>query len=92
MPYMKKYTSILSKHQVTNGGNIILLQIENEIGGQRTNSGAENWPVIEYMKRLEQTGRESGLVVVSFFWFGREGCMLIIFWGGYSRSLRMHQI
>jgi beta-galactosidase GanA len=76
---MKKYTSILSKHQITNGGNLILFQIENEIGGQRTSSGAENWPIIAYMKRLEQTGRESGLVIVSFSWLGSSGeeCMPI---------------
>ncbi|KAG9100344.1 hypothetical protein FRC07_010421 [Ceratobasidium sp. 392] len=41
MPYMKKYTQILSKHQVTNGGNLLMFQIENEISGQRTSSGAE---------------------------------------------------
>ncbi|KAG9094270.1 hypothetical protein FS749_012782 [Ceratobasidium sp. UAMH 11750] len=66
MPYMKKYTQILSKHQVTNGGNLLMFQIENEISGQRTSSGAENWPLIDYMKQLEQTSRQSGLVIPFF--------------------------
>ncbi|KAG8780136.1 hypothetical protein FRC12_023406 [Ceratobasidium sp. 428] len=66
MPYMKKYTQILSKHQVTNGGNLVMFQIENEISGQRTSSGAENWPLIDYMKQLEQTSRQSGLVIPFF--------------------------
>ncbi|QRW09228.1 glycoside hydrolase family 35 protein [Ceratobasidium sp. AG-Ba] len=66
MPYMKKYTQILSKHQVTNGGNLVMFQIENEIAGQRTSSGAENWPIIDYMKQLEQTSRQSGLVIPFF--------------------------
>ncbi|KAG9079757.1 hypothetical protein FRC06_007502, partial [Ceratobasidium sp. 370] len=63
---MKKYTQILSKHQVTNGGNLLMFQIENEISGQRTSSGAENWPLIDYMKQLEQTSRQSGLVIPFF--------------------------
>jgi hypothetical protein len=96
MPYMKKYTSILSKHQITNGGNLVAFQIENEIAGQRTSSGAENLPIIAYMKRLEQTGRESGLVIVSFFlgWVGKE-CMLIVYLflvGWSSHSLRMRPV
>lgn len=62
---MQRYTSILSKHQITNGGNLVLFQIENEFSGQRTSSGAENWPLIAYMQRLEKTSRDAGLVIVS---------------------------
>lgn len=64
-PYMKQYTSILEKHQITKGGNLLLFQIENEISGQRLSSGAENWPLIAYMQQLQQTSRDSGLVIVS---------------------------
>ncbi|CAE7223865.1 unnamed protein product [Rhizoctonia solani] len=66
VPYMKKYTSILEKHQITNGGNLVLFQIENEISGQRLSSGAPNWPIIAYMQNLEKVSRESGLVVPFF--------------------------
>ncbi|CAE6472303.1 unnamed protein product [Rhizoctonia solani] len=66
MPYMKQYTSILEKHQITKGGNLVLFQIENEIAGQRLNSGAPNWPLIAYMQNLEKTSRESGLVIPFF--------------------------
>ncbi|KAF8598092.1 glycoside hydrolase family 35 protein [Ceratobasidium sp. AG-I] len=66
LPYMERYTSILSKHQVTNGGNLVLFQLENEFWGQRTNSGAENWPLIAYMQRLEKTSRDAGLVIPFF--------------------------
>ncbi|KAG8728399.1 hypothetical protein FRC11_011148, partial [Ceratobasidium sp. 423] len=66
MPYMKEYTRILAKHQVTNGGNLLVFQIENEIAGQRLSSGAENWPIIAYMQNLEKTSRESGLVIPFF--------------------------
>lgn len=66
LPYMKQYTTILEKHQVTKGGNLLLFQIENEIAGQRLSSGAENWPLIAYMQRLEQTSRDSGLVIPLF--------------------------
>ncbi|KAF8762012.1 beta-galactosidase [Rhizoctonia solani] len=66
MPYMKKYTSILEKHQITNGGNLLLFQIENEIAGQRLSSGAPNWPLIAYMQNLEKTSRDSGLIIPFF--------------------------
>ncbi|CCO32169.1 hypothetical protein BN14_06223 [Rhizoctonia solani AG-1 IB] len=66
MPYMKKYTSILEKHQITNGGNLLMFQIENEIAGQRLGSGAPNWPLIAYMQNLEKTSRDSGLVIPFF--------------------------
>lgn len=67
LPYMQRYTSILSKHQVTNGGNLVLSQLENEFWGQRTNSGAENWPLIAYMQQLEKISRDAGLVIVSIY-------------------------
>ncbi|CAE6346073.1 unnamed protein product [Rhizoctonia solani] len=66
MPYMKQYTSILEKHQITKGGNLVVFQIENEISGQRLSSGAPNWPLIAYMQNLEKTSRESGLVIPFF--------------------------
>ena len=92
LPYMKQYTSILSKHQITNGGNLVLFQIENEFSGQRTSSGAENWPLISYMQRLEKTSREAGLVIVSDpVLNGYTMCEVLMgLW--YSRSLRMRQI
>lgn len=71
---MQGYTSILAKHQITNGGNLVLFQIENEFSGQRTSSGAENWPLIAYMERLEKVSRDAGLVIVSFSLLFECGC------------------
>jgi hypothetical protein len=54
-PYMTRYNQILSKYQISNGGNLIMAQIENEIGDQRTSSGAPNWPIIDYMVYVPRT-------------------------------------
>ncbi|KAH7100287.1 glycoside hydrolase superfamily [Auriculariales sp. MPI-PUGE-AT-0066] len=62
-PYMTKIGQIVSKHLVTNGGNVILYQLENEYGAQWLNPTAKtpNWPAIDYMEELEANARESGI-------------------------------
>jgi hypothetical protein len=65
-PYMTAYNRLLAPQQITRGGNLIMAQIENEIGGQRYSNGTEDWDIINYMKNLEGNARENGLEIVSF--------------------------
>ncbi|KAK6065263.1 beta-galactosidase b [Seiridium cupressi] len=64
-PYWSTIAQIISPHLITNGGNVILYQIENELGNQwidianRTNNVAAQ----EYMQLLEDTARENGIDV-----------------------------
>ncbi|KAK8075556.1 family 35 glycoside hydrolase [Apiospora hydei] len=64
-PYMSEISRIIAPHLVTNGGNVVLFQIENELGNQWTDiaNRTDNVPVQEYMQLLEQTARENGIDV-----------------------------
>ncbi|KAI0158312.1 glycoside hydrolase family 35 protein [Xylariaceae sp. FL1272] len=64
-PYMTQVSEIIVPHLITNGGNVVLFQVENEIGGQWQDSANTilNVPVAEYMEMLEQTARASGIDV-----------------------------
>ncbi|KAI8629795.1 glycoside hydrolase family 35 protein [Xylariaceae sp. FL1651] len=64
-PYIIEISKIIAPHLITNGGNVILVQIENELGSQWLNVAAKtnNVPVQEYMAMLEQTVRENGINV-----------------------------
>lgn len=64
-PYMTEISKILAPHLITNGGNVILVQVENELGGQWLNTAAKtpNVPVQDYMELLENTVRENGINV-----------------------------
>lgn len=46
---MTAYNQLLAKHQITEGGNVIAIQIENEIESQRRSDGSLNLPLAEYM-------------------------------------------
>lgn len=67
-PYFSKFSEITSKHLVTNGGNAIVYQIENEYGEQWDRSGGKtaqdrvpNEYAGRYMAALEDTARENGI-------------------------------
>ncbi|KAK8104323.1 uncharacterized protein PG998_011356 [Apiospora kogelbergensis] len=64
-PYMAEVSRIIAPHLITNGGNVVMFQIENELGNQWTNiaNKTDNTPVQEYMQLLEETARESGIDV-----------------------------
>ncbi|KAB5543083.1 family 35 glycosyl hydrolase [Coniochaeta sp. 2T2.1] len=63
----KKYWSEIAKvfepHLITNGGNVVLYQIENELNGQwkDINKKIPNPPVADYMQDLEDVARASGI-------------------------------
>ncbi len=56
-------SEIIAKHQVSNGGNVFIYQIENEYGDQWTNVAKKipNYPAISYMELLEDCARSSGV-------------------------------
>ncbi|KAF2005169.1 glycoside hydrolase family 35 protein [Amniculicola lignicola CBS 123094] len=64
-PYFSEYSAITSKHLVTNGGNVLVYQIENEYGEQWENVAKKipNVAAGNYMAALEATARENGIDV-----------------------------
>lgn len=64
-PYWTNMSSLIAPHLITNGGNVILFQIENEFGQQWTNVAAKtpNVAAGEYMQLLEDSARASGIDV-----------------------------
>lgn len=64
-PYMRAMSEIVAPHMVTNGGNVILYQLENEYGNQWTNVAAKtpNATGIAYMESLEASVRAAGIDV-----------------------------
>lgn len=64
-PYWNTISQLIAPHLITNGGNVILFQIENELGEQwddvatRTPDAA----VDDYMALLEASARENGIDV-----------------------------
>lgn len=62
-PYMEKMSEVVLPHAVTNGGNVILYQLENEYGNQWTNVTAKtpNTTGIHYMELLEASVRSSSI-------------------------------
>ncbi|TRX89656.1 hypothetical protein FHL15_009406 [Xylaria flabelliformis] len=64
-PYMTEISKIIAPHLITNGGNVILFQVENELGNQWLNVATKtpNLPVQEYMELLEKNARENGINV-----------------------------
>ena len=62
-PYFAEISKITSKHLVTKGGPVILVQMENEIGSQWIDPIAKTpyWPSNKYMEQLEQCARENGM-------------------------------
>ncbi|KAI0861136.1 glycoside hydrolase superfamily [Xylaria cubensis] len=64
-PYMTEISKKIAPHLITNGGNVILFQVENELGNQWLNVATKtpNLPVQEYMELLEKSARENGINV-----------------------------
>ncbi|KAI1631591.1 beta-galactosidase B [Biscogniauxia mediterranea] len=64
-PYMTEISKIIAPHLITNGGNVIMFQIENELGEQwlDVDEKTDNVPVQEYMALLEKTARDNGINV-----------------------------
>ncbi|KAL0570112.1 hypothetical protein V5O48_011850 [Marasmius crinis-equi] len=62
-PFIDRVNQIIAKHQITNGGAVILSQIENEICCQRNSDGTINVPIAEYMALLEQNARDNGVLI-----------------------------
>ncbi|KAM7200018.1 family 35 glycosyl hydrolase [Rhypophila sp. PSN 637] len=64
-PYWKRVSEIVKPHLITNGGNVIMFQLENEFGGQWTNIAKRtlDTPKANYMQLLQDTSRENGIDV-----------------------------
>jgi hypothetical protein len=62
MPWIQEIGKIIAKNQITNGGPVILNQIENEL--QETSHNSSNTLVL-YMEQVESAFRNAGIVVPS---------------------------
>ncbi|KAJ7134655.1 glycoside hydrolase superfamily [Mycena epipterygia] len=62
-PFANAINELTAKHQITNGGSIILTQIENEICCQRNADGSLDTPIVDYMIDLQENVREHGVVI-----------------------------
>ncbi|KAF2197877.1 hypothetical protein GQ43DRAFT_443847 [Delitschia confertaspora ATCC 74209] len=63
-PYFEKFSEITSKHLVTNGGNAIVYQMENEYGDQWEGNPTDKVPnesANKYMTELQETARANGI-------------------------------
>ncbi|KAG9123890.1 hypothetical protein FRC07_013609 [Ceratobasidium sp. 392] len=60
LPYMKYMTELIRRHQITEGGNIILVQAENEFSPSSTKS--------PYMQAIVDLYRQNGIVVLTLLW------------------------
>ncbi|KAK7728732.1 hypothetical protein SLS53_009385 [Cytospora paraplurivora] len=62
LPWIEKIGAIIATNQITNGGPVILNQVENEL--QETRHTADNTLVV-YMEQIEAAFRDAGVVVPS---------------------------
>ncbi|KAK7728882.1 hypothetical protein SLS53_009345 [Cytospora paraplurivora] len=64
-PYWGNISSLIAPHLITNGGNVILFQVENELGEQwkKVSTKTPNVAVDEYMQLLEDAARANGIDV-----------------------------
>ncbi|OBT57300.1 hypothetical protein VE04_01746 [Pseudogymnoascus sp. 24MN13] len=64
-PYMDRMSQIIAKHQVTNGGNVFIYQIENEFGNQWLDRVKKipDLVAIDYMELMEASARRNGIDV-----------------------------
>lgn len=62
-PYWANISKIIAPHLITNGGNVILYQIENEYAEQWLDEETQepNTSGQEYMQYLEDVARENGI-------------------------------
>ncbi|KAK0354835.1 hypothetical protein LTR59_008989 [Friedmanniomyces endolithicus] len=68
-PYWDAMSKLVAEHSVTNGGNVLLYQIENEYGEQWTNVSARtpNETAIAYMELLEASTRQNMVNIPTSF-------------------------
>jgi len=59
-PWVQQVGAILKKNQITNGGPVIMTQIENEL--QETEH-VKDHTLVKYMEQLKKAFRDSGIVV-----------------------------
>ncbi|GAB7346927.1 hypothetical protein MBLNU459_g1992t3 [Dothideomycetes sp. NU459] len=64
-PYWEKISSTVANHSITNGGNVIFYQIENEYGEQWLDVATRkpNESAIAYMELLEASAAKSGIKI-----------------------------
>ncbi|KAK7428226.1 hypothetical protein QQZ08_005292 [Neonectria magnoliae] len=64
-PYWEEISSIIQPHLITNGGNVIMFQIENELNGQWKDIDKRvlNPTIANYMQLLQDSARDSGIDV-----------------------------
>ncbi|KAH8902071.1 family 35 glycosyl hydrolase [Coniochaeta sp. PMI_546] len=64
-PYWSKISEIFRPHLITNGGNVVLYQIENELSGQWKDISKKtpNPSIDDYMQELEDVARANGIDV-----------------------------
>ncbi|KAF1349863.1 glycoside hydrolase superfamily [Delphinella strobiligena] len=60
LPWIQEIGAIIARNQITEGGPVILYQIENEL--QETTHSADNALVL-YMEQIKQASRDAGIVV-----------------------------
>jgi beta-galactosidase GanA len=60
LPWTKAIGEILRRNQITNGGPVVLVQIENELD---QTVYQKNHTLVKYMEQLKHSFRESGIVV-----------------------------
>lgn len=60
LPWVQKIGAIVAANQITEGGPVILNQIENEL--QETDHSATN-TVVEHMEQIEAAFRDAGVIV-----------------------------
>lgn len=64
-PYWTTISQQIAPHLITNGGNVVLFQVENELGAQWEDVATRtpNVAADEYMALLEQSARDNGIDV-----------------------------
>jgi len=64
-PYMSAIANVIRPHLITNGGNVILYQLENELNGpwKDIEKRVDNPPIQTYMQDLYDNARKEGIDV-----------------------------
>ncbi|KAK1990207.1 hypothetical protein LX36DRAFT_648176 [Colletotrichum falcatum] len=64
-PYWSEISKVIAPHLVTNGGNVLMFQIENELNGQWKDIPGRvlNPPIANYMQLLQDSARSNGIDV-----------------------------
>ncbi|KAL1304118.1 hypothetical protein AAFC00_000549 [Neodothiora populina] len=60
LPWLQELSAVIARNQITEGGPVILYQIENELS--ETVHQADNTLVV-YMEQIEEAARDAGIVV-----------------------------